>query len=95
MPGIEDRAIGQRTEHRRQASIHGLRVTAAEVAATAGIDKEGIPREQVVLHVEALAMIEGVSPDITVAQALKEFDIPTTKEMFANATRMQNAKRPA
>jgi predicted amidohydrolase len=48
-----------------------------------------------ILHVEALAMIEGVSPEISVTQALKEFDIPTAKEMLANSTREQNARRPA
>jgi predicted amidohydrolase len=48
-----------------------------------------------ILHVEALAMVESVSPEISVAQALKEFDIPTAKEMLANSTREQNARRPA
>lgn len=47
-----------------------------------------------ILNVEALAMIEGVSADISVAQALKEFDIPTAQEMLAAATRAQNAIRP-
>ena len=48
-----------------------------------------------ILHVEALALIEGVSADISVAQALNEFNIPTAREMLANSTREQNAKRPA
>ena len=47
-----------------------------------------------VLHVEALAMVQGVSGSVSVAEALKEFDIPTTKEMFVASTREQNAKRP-
>ena len=40
------------------------------------------------------AMIQGVSGSVSVAEALKEFDIPTTNEMFAASTREQNAKRP-
>ena len=48
-----------------------------------------------ILHIEALAIIEGVSADISVAQALKEFDISTSKEMLADSTRAQIAKRPA
>jgi hypothetical protein len=48
-----------------------------------------------ILHVEALALIEGVSANISVEQALKEFDILTAKEMLAASTRAQNAKRPA
>lgn len=48
-----------------------------------------------ILNVEALALIEGVSADISVTQVLKEFDIPTVKEMLAAATRAQNAIRPA
>ena len=48
-----------------------------------------------ILHVEALATIEGLSTDISVPQVLKEFEIPTSREMLANSTRLQNAKRPA
>ncbi len=48
-----------------------------------------------ILHVEALATIEGVSADISVPQVLKEFDIPTAREMLALSTRLQNARRPA
>ena len=48
-----------------------------------------------ILHVEALATVEGVSAPISVAQALKEFEIPTSKELLANSTRLQDAKRPA
>lgn len=48
-----------------------------------------------ILHVEALGLIEGVTGDISVAQALKEFDILTAKEMLASSTREQNARRPA
>lgn len=48
-----------------------------------------------ILHVEALTLIEGVSGDISVAQALKEFNIPTAREMLANSTREQNSRRPA
>jgi predicted amidohydrolase len=47
-----------------------------------------------ILHVEALALIEGVSADISVAQVLKEYDIPTSQELLAASTRKQNAKRP-
>ena len=47
-----------------------------------------------ILHVEALATIEGVSPEISVPQVLKEFGIPTSRELIANSTRLQSAKRP-
>lgn len=47
-----------------------------------------------ILHVEALATIEGVSPEISVPQVLKEFGIPTSREMIANSTRLQSARRP-
>ena len=46
-----------------------------------------------ILHVEALALIEGLSADISVPQVLKEFGIPTSKEMIANSGRLQDAKR--
>jgi len=46
-----------------------------------------------ILHVEALATIEGTSAEISVPQVLKEFGIPTSKEMIANSTRLQSAKR--
>ena len=45
------------------------------------------------LHVEALALIEGLSADISVPQVLKEFGIPTSKELIANSARLQSAKR--
>jgi predicted amidohydrolase len=48
-----------------------------------------------ILHVEALAVIEGLSGDVSVAEVLKEFDIPTSREWIAASTRAQNAKRPA
>ena len=48
-----------------------------------------------ILHVEALATIEGVSANISVPQVLKEFGIPTSQELLAASTRKQNAKRPA
>lgn len=48
-----------------------------------------------ILHVEALATIEGVSADISVPQLLQEYGIPTSKEMLAASTRLQDAKRPA
>ena len=40
-----------------------------------------------ILHVEALAIIEGTSAEISVPQVLKEFGIPTSKEMIANSGR--------
>jgi predicted amidohydrolase len=46
-----------------------------------------------ILHVEALALIEGLSADISVPQVLKEFGIPTSREMIANSARLQDAKR--
>jgi beta-ureidopropionase len=46
-------------------------------------------------HVEALALIEGLSAEISVPQVLKEFGIPTSKEMIANSARLQSAKRIA
>jgi hypothetical protein len=46
-----------------------------------------------ILHVEALALIEGLSPEISVPQVLKEFGIPTSKELIANSARLQAAKR--
>jgi beta-ureidopropionase len=46
-----------------------------------------------ILHVEALALIEGTSAEVTVPQVLKEFGIPTSKEMIANSARLQTAKR--
>jgi beta-ureidopropionase len=48
-----------------------------------------------ILHVEALALVEGLSGDITVPQVLKEFDIPTSRQMIAASTRAQDARRPA
>jgi beta-ureidopropionase len=47
-----------------------------------------------ILQEEALAMVEGVSAVISVPQLLKEYGIPTSKEMLATSTRLQNAKRP-
>jgi predicted amidohydrolase len=46
-----------------------------------------------ILHVEALALIEGLSADVSVPQVLKEFGIPTSKELIANSARLQSAKR--
>jgi hypothetical protein len=48
-----------------------------------------------VLHVEALATIEGTSAEISVPQVLKEFGIPTAKEMHLTSERLQAAKRPS
>jgi beta-ureidopropionase len=48
-----------------------------------------------ILHVEALALVEGTSSDISVAQVLKEFGIPTSREMIDISTRIQNKARPA
>jgi len=48
-----------------------------------------------ILHVEALATIEGTSVEISVPQVLKEFGIPTSRELIANSTRLQSAKRPS
>jgi predicted amidohydrolase len=48
-----------------------------------------------ILHVEALATIESLSPDISVPDILKEFEIETSNEHLARNTRLQNAKRPA
>lgn len=48
-----------------------------------------------ILHVEALAAIEGLSAEVSVPQVLKEFGIPTSREMLAESTRRQNARRPA
>jgi predicted amidohydrolase len=48
-----------------------------------------------ILHVEALATIEGVSGEISVPQVLKEFGIPTSRELIANSTRLQRARRPS
>jgi predicted amidohydrolase len=47
-----------------------------------------------ILHVEALAMIEGTSPDVSVPQALKEFGIPTSRAMIAASTLEQDLRRP-
>jgi predicted amidohydrolase len=47
-----------------------------------------------ILHVEALATIEGLSDEVSVPQVLKEFGIPTSRQMLADSTRRQNAKRP-
>lgn len=47
-----------------------------------------------ILHVEALALVEGQSPGISVPAALKEFGIPTAREALADATRAQESKRP-
>jgi predicted amidohydrolase len=46
-----------------------------------------------ILHVEALASIEGTSADISVPQVLKEFGIPSSRDMIANSARLQAAKR--
>ncbi len=48
-----------------------------------------------ILHVEALATIEGLSADISVPEVLKEFGIPTARQMHADSTARQNARRPA
>jgi beta-ureidopropionase len=48
-----------------------------------------------ILHVEALATVEGISADISVPQLLQEYAIPTSREMLAASTRLQNARRPA
>jgi hypothetical protein len=47
-----------------------------------------------VLHVEALAMIEGLSAEVSVPEALREFGIPTSRAMIAASTRAQDARRP-
>ncbi|MGH9328388.1 MAG: carbon-nitrogen hydrolase family protein [Terriglobia bacterium] len=47
-----------------------------------------------ILHVEALAMVEGVSADISAAEVIREYDIPTSKELLATSTRLQHSKRP-
>jgi len=47
-----------------------------------------------VLHIEALATVERLSGDVSVAEVLAEFDIPTSKEQFASATKAQDALRP-
>lgn len=46
-----------------------------------------------ILHVEALALIEGLSPEISVPMVLKEFNIPASREMIAASTRAQDARR--
>ncbi|MBI4910661.1 MAG: carbon-nitrogen hydrolase family protein [Acidobacteria bacterium] len=48
-----------------------------------------------ILHVEALATIEGCSPDVSVPAVLKEFGIPTSREMIAASTKAQDARRPS
>jgi beta-ureidopropionase len=58
-------------------------------------DKYGRGFRIKIFHDEALALIEGVSAELSVAQALREFDIPTSREMLAVSTKLQNAKRPA
>ncbi len=47
-----------------------------------------------VLHVEALALIESLSADVSVPTVLKEFGIVTSKEMIPASTRAQDARRP-
>jgi predicted amidohydrolase len=46
-----------------------------------------------ILHVEALALIEGRSADVAVPAVLKEFDLRTAREALEDATRLQDAKR--
>ncbi|MFC1713821.1 carbon-nitrogen hydrolase family protein [Candidatus Poribacteria bacterium] len=46
-------------------------------------------------HVEAWASIEGLSADISVPEALKEFGIETSNEMLSRNTKLQDAKRPS
>lgn len=48
-----------------------------------------------ILHVEALATIEGLSGDVSVPEVLQEFGIPTARQMLADSTRRQNVRRPA
>ena len=48
-----------------------------------------------VLHVEALATIEGRSGDVSVAEVLEEFEIPTSKEKLQISTKAQDAARPS
>lgn len=47
-----------------------------------------------ILHVEALASIESLSPDVSIPKILKEFEIETSNEHLARNTALQNAKRP-
>lgn len=46
-----------------------------------------------ILHVEALALVEGCSAQVSVPAVLKEFGIPTSREMIATSTKLQNARR--
>ena len=48
-----------------------------------------------ILHVEALASIESLSPDVSVSEVLKEFGIETSVDMIARNTGLQDAKRPS
>lgn len=48
-----------------------------------------------ILHVEALATIEGLSAEISVPEVLQEFGIPTARQMLADSTARQKARRPA
>ena len=47
-----------------------------------------------ILHIEALGTIEGNSGDISVADVLKEFAIPTSVEKIEISTMAQDARRP-
>lgn len=47
-----------------------------------------------ILHVEALASIEILSPDVSVPNLLKEFNIETSNEHLARNTALQEDKRP-
>lgn len=47
-----------------------------------------------ILHVEALATLEGLSGDVSVADVLREFEIPTSKQKIEASTKAQNARRP-
>lgn len=47
-----------------------------------------------ILHVEALASIESLSPDVSVPEVLKEFGIETSNQTLNRNTKLQDAKRP-
>ena len=46
-------------------------------------------------HVEALATVEGRAGDVSVAEVLKEFDIPTSIEKILTSTKAQDVRRPS
>lgn len=45
-------------------------------------------------HVEAWGMLESLSPDVSIAQVLREFELETSSQMLARNTRLQDARRP-